>query len=289
MTTKTIITLLGFVSLLLTGCDIKDPIYETSHPEQGKITFMTDWSNIGEGLTAPGSYTIKVGEYSTTADAATYTPDNLFVPQDYRVYIHNTPGNITINDKTASVAATTPPTKQTGTFIQNAPDWLFTCAMNITIEKDRNHELTAVMQQQVRQLTLVIELTGNTTKEIEGITATLSNAAGKLDIDNGILSAPSNVALTFSKDTDYKWLATIRLLGVTGTEQKLSGTISFTNKNLQAISFDSDLSTQLATFNNDKRTPLTLSGTVVETPTGAGFTGTITSWNKVERDPVVAN
>ena len=39
--------------LLLVGCDPKDPIYDTPHPEKGAVTLTTDWSGIGEGLTAP--------------------------------------------------------------------------------------------------------------------------------------------------------------------------------------------------------------------------------------------
>lgn len=289
MTTKTIITLLGYASLLFASCDVKDPIYDTPHPELGRITFTTNWNHIGEGLTAPGSYTIKVGEYSVTASGTTYTLNNLFEPQNYRAYIYNTPDNITISGTTASVAAATPPTSQAGTFIQNSPQWFFTSAMDVTVEKDKCHEVTALMQQQVRQLTLVIEPAGDAAERIENITATLSGIAGVLDIDNGTHSKASNVALNFSKDTDGKWSVTVRLLGVTGMEQKLSATISFTDGNPQAIPLDSNLSAELSTFNNDKHIPLELSSKVVQTPTGTGFTATITSWKKVERAPVVAN
>ena len=30
--------------LLLSDCDVKDPIYNTSHPDKGQITLTTDWS-----------------------------------------------------------------------------------------------------------------------------------------------------------------------------------------------------------------------------------------------------
>ena len=41
-------------ALSFAACDVKDPIYNTPHPEQGAITLVTDWSGIGEG---PVSYT----------------------------------------------------------------------------------------------------------------------------------------------------------------------------------------------------------------------------------------
>ena len=34
-------------ALSLAACDVKDPIYNTPHPEQGAITLVTDWSGIG--------------------------------------------------------------------------------------------------------------------------------------------------------------------------------------------------------------------------------------------------
>ena len=93
--------------------------------------------------------------------------------------------------------------------------------MDAVIEKDTEYELTAAMQQQVRQLTLVIEPTGGTTDRIEGVEGYFSGAAATLDMDNGTYGTPSNVALTFTKITSGadagKWSATMRLLGVAGT------------------------------------------------------------------------
>ena len=106
--------------------------------------------------------------------------------------------------------------------------------MDAVIEKDTEYELTAAMQQQVRQLTLVIEPTGGTTDRIEGVEGYFSGAAATLDMDNGTYGTPSNVALTFTK-------------------------------------------------------PLALGGTVAETPTGAGFSATITDWKQVTGGPVTAD
>lgn len=287
MTTKTLITLLGGISLLLAGCDVKDPIYDTAHPEHGKITITTDWSKIGEGLTAPESYQIKVGDYMTTANSATHTLDHLFAPQDYHAYIYSTADNIAVNGTTASVAIVGP-SGGLGAAIHNTPQWFFACATNLTIGKDKDYEFTATMQQQVRQLTLVIEPTGNSAQRIESISAKLSGVAGTLDIDNGTYGSPSVVSLPFSKGADGKWSATVRLLGTTDMPT-LDGTISFTSGNPEPILFDSDLTASLSTFNNDKRTPLTLNGPVVITPDGADFTATITGWEIVEKDEVTAN
>lgn len=279
------------IATLLTACDVKDPIYNTSHPDSGTITLTTDWSGIGEGLTAPAAYTVATlpaaaagatGGYTATLNGTTNTLDRFFAPGAYRILVYNTPEHITVSGTTASVEAATSPTGQSGTFVHNAPEWLFTSATDAVIEADKDHAFTAVMQQQVRSLTLIIEPTGETTDRIESITGTLSGVAASLDIADGTHGTPSNVAMTFSKITSGtdagKWSTTVRLLGMTGTEQRLAATIVFTNDNPATVNLDSDLTTALATFNTDKRKPFTLGGTVVDTPTGAGFGATITDW-----------
>ena len=289
------------IATLLAGCDVKDPIYDTPHPEHGTVALTTDWSGIGEGLTAPASYTVAVtpaaaaatGGYTATLTGTTATLDHLFEPGKYSIYAYNTPEHIAVTGTVASVEAASAPAGQTGTFVGNAPGWLFASAMDATIEADTEHAYTAVMQQQVRQLTLIIEPTGGTTDRVESITGTLSGVAGTLDIDNGTHGSPSNVAMTFSKiieGTDAgKYAATVRLLGTAGTQQQLTATIAFTDGSPAAVTLTRDLTPELAAFNADKRTPLTLGGSVVETPTGAEFSATITGWTPVHGGPVTAD
>lgn len=278
-------------AILLAACDVKDPIYNTPHPDHGKITLTTEWDGIGEGLTAPASYTVAIlpavasaatGGYTATMDGTTNRLDHLFDPGAYRILIYNTPEHITVSGTTASVEATTLPAGLSGTFIHNAPDWLFASVTDAVVEADKEHAYTAMMKQQVRELTLIIEPTGETTGRIESITGTLSGVAGTLDIADGTHASPANVALTFSKITSGtdagRWSATVRLLGIAGAQQRLTATLRYADDNPKATTLDSDLTTALAAFNADKRTPLTLGGPMVETPTGAGFGATITNW-----------
>ncbi len=75
------------------GCDVKDPIYDTPHPEHGTVTLTADWSGIGRGLTAPASYTVAAtpaaggGNGRVTrlpSHGTTATLDHLFEPGMYR-------------------------------------------------------------------------------------------------------------------------------------------------------------------------------------------------------------
>lgn len=268
--------------LLLAGCDPKDPIYNTPYPEKGALTLTTDWSNIGEGLTAPGTYTVAADGYSATLSGTVNLLDHLFAPGKYSIFAYNAAEHITVSGSTATVATTTGNVDGAGLFIQDTPGWLFTSVTDAVIEADKDHTLTAVMQQQVRELTLIIEPTGGSTDRIERIEGYLTGAAASLNFADGTHATPSNVEVQFAQIADGtnagKWSATVRLLGVADGQQKLSGQILFADGNPAAVNLDSDLSTDLATFNADKRKPLTLGGKVVETPTEAGFGATITDW-----------
>ena len=92
--------------------------------------------------------------------------------------------------------------------------------------------------------------------------------------------------LHFTKITDGddagKWTATVRLLGIAGGTQRLAATLTYTGGNPADTSLDSDLTAALAGFNDDKAAPLTLGGTMVETPTEAGVTAGITGWETVD-------
>ncbi len=270
--------------MLLAACSVEAPIYDTAHPEHGRITLTTDWSGRGEGIDIPASHHVRANGDETGKQTFT-----ALEPGTHRLHLYHDATGITVSGNTVSVASVT---RAGG--IDASPDWFFSAAMNVEIEADKVHPVTATMQQQVRELTLIIEPTGGTADNIESITATLSGAAGSLDIDNGAHGSPSDVALTFTKITTGadagKWSATVRLLGIAeGAAPQLTGTIAFTGSTPADIPLDSDLTSALAGFNDDKKTPLTLGGTAVETPTGTGFSATITGWTTVNRPGIIAD
>jgi len=266
-----IITVLSV--LLLSSCARVD-VYDTDHPNHGKITLTTDWSEIGQDITIPQNYVVQVGNYSATVSGNTNTIDNLFLPNIYNTYIYNVADKITVSETTATVAVS-------NNIADPMPEWFFSSVLSLTIEQDKKHHFTAIMQQQVRELNFVIETTGGTPDRIESITATLSGVASSLDFADNTHSDAVSVVPTFEKQEDGKWLATVRLLGITGNEQKLSLTIAFADNSPATINTEVDIHTELGDFNADKRTPLTLGAQVIETPTGAGFAATITDWTEI--------
>lgn len=293
MGTKILLPTIAAMGMALAACDVTDPIYNTANPDYGKITLTTDWSDRGADVAIPASYTVRVGAFSAVLSGTVNAIDNLFPPATYRALVCNTADHIAVSGTTASVEAASVAAPSALSLVDNAPGWFFSCAMDMPIEKDKTQNFTAIMRQQVRQLTLVIEPVGGTADRIESIAGTLSGVAGTLDIDTQTHGSPSNVALTFTKIVSGpdagKWSATVRLLGVAGSRQQLGAVVAFTGNTPAPIDLDSDLTTALAGFNSDKKTPLTLGSQIVETGTATGFTATITGWNQVAGGQAIAN
>ena len=292
-------SLLAAALLLSATSCVKDELHDTPHPDTGKITVTANWNDRGEDVSIPAQWTMTMGDYAGAETGATHAPDYLFAPGSYTLAAYNIPENITISGTTATVA---PDSKVrvgqkegfqglqvpfSATLISNAPGWLFTSVQEVTIEADTDYELTAVMHQQVRQLTLVIEPTGDAADRIESIEGSLSGAAGTLDFATGTYGAASEVALHFTKITEGedagKWTATMRLLGIAGDTQRLTATLTYADGNPADTGLESDLTEALADFNADKTVPLTLGGTIAETPEETEFSGfEITGWKPVD-------
>ena len=286
-------SLLAAALLLAATSCVKDTLYDTPHPDYGKIAVTADWSARGEGIDIPATWTVNMGDYTGTETSATHTPDHLFAPGSYTLAVWNPAEGITVSGTTATIAAATGNRAGTDAFVDNAPGWFFTHTEQVSIEKDKDYPLTAVMQQQVRELTLMIEPAGDAADRIESIGGTLSGAAGTLDFATGTYGAASDVALHFTKITEGedagKWTATVRLLGITGNTQTLTATLTYSDGNPADTNLESDLTAALADFNADKTVPLTLGGTIADTPTEAGVEAGITGWEKIDGGDVNAD
>ena len=286
MKARQYINMMGMAAAVLLSSCVKDTLYDTPHPDYGKIAVTADWSARGEGINIPATWTVTMGDYTGTETSATHAPDHLFAPGSYTLAVWNPAEGITVSGTTATIAAATGNRAGTDAFVDNAPGWFFTHTEQVSIEKDKDYPLTAVMQQQVRELTLMIEPAGDAADRIESIGGTLSGAAGTLDFATGTHGTPSEVELHFTKITEGddagKWMATVRLLGIAGDAQRLTATLTYTDGNPQPTSLNSDLTSALNGFNDGKTAPLTLGGTIAETPGEAGFTGEITDWETVD-------
>ncbi len=272
--------------LMGTGCDIKDPIYYTPHPDHGKIVLTTEWSNRSVGIEIPDCYTVQVGNYREEVSGTTSVLDYLFEAGTHAVHIYNPSEHITVEGTVARVSQVAGRNEaDEASFIYPTPEWFFSCATEVTVEKDHVHTLTASMRQQIRQLTLVVEPEGVEPDQILSIEGWLTGVAGELDIDHDLHTGTSDVALDFARidegaDTG-KWSVTVRMLGISGTDQTLCTRLYLVGSGSDAIRVDSDLSAALSDFNGNKKTPLSLTARLVIVPdpeVEAGFTATIEDW-----------
>jgi hypothetical protein len=268
---------------LATSC-VKVGLNETNHPTGGKIVSLTtNWDNRGESLAIPSNYRIMIGDNSSSYNweemlsGVTNTVENLFPASTYHINIWNTTDNITISGTTA-----------TADYDAGSTGWFFTGTENITIEADKDYNVTVNMQQQVRLLTFELDIQGDAKDRLTDIDATFSGVAGAININNGNPTGnPATVGLDFVI-TGGKYVAQIRLFGITGNEQNLSLTLHFEDGNPSTHTVTSDISSQLKAFNADRKTPFTLSSILAVTPSETGYTAIISDWENND-GAIIAN
>ena len=61
-TTRYISIMAAAAGLLLTASCVKDTLYDTPHPDYGKIAVTADWSARGEGIDIPAAWTVTMGD-----------------------------------------------------------------------------------------------------------------------------------------------------------------------------------------------------------------------------------
>jgi hypothetical protein len=266
---KSLPSLLLLAAIAASAACVKVDLNSTDHPAHAQIVSLTtDWADRGEGIAIPDPYTAAIGRWSASFHGVTNTVEHLFPEGTYHINIWNEAANITVSDETA-----------TADYPAGDPGWLFTGSQDVTLERDCDHSIVVAMHQQVRELTVVLEPAGDAKDRITGIDATLSGVAGAVNIDTGNPEgAPQTVALAFELRGDGKYYATIRILGVTGSDRNLAFTLRFADGNPSPQTLDSDLSDRLAAFNADKKTPLTLAAILTVTPSQSGVLATIDNW-----------
>lgn len=138
-------TVAAAVVLLATSC-VKNTLYNTPHPNHGKIAVTVDWSGRGAGLDLPALWMVSLGDYTGTERSATHAPEQLFTPGEYTLAAWNPMEKIAVADTTATVATVPGNGSAAGSFIEPRPVWFFTSVQQVQIEKDKDHTFTAVMR-----------------------------------------------------------------------------------------------------------------------------------------------
>lgn len=89
MKARQYINMVGMAAAVLLSSCVKDTLYDTPHPDYGKIAVTADWSVRGEGIDIPATWTVTMGDYTGKETSATHTPDHLFAPGSYTLAVWN--------------------------------------------------------------------------------------------------------------------------------------------------------------------------------------------------------
>jgi len=293
------VVVVGVLMLALSGCVKEKLVDPTPVPGQGRITVTPDWTMLASGVERPTTYVVEIGDYTAECTTDSHTPDRLFDPGNYQVYLYNKVDGFTISDgKVHGEASHTggdvlrASQLGRGTLPPLPSSLLFLGMAQVEVEEDDNQEFLVPMQQQTAEVVFVLEATDH----VEGITGTLTGLAGGWDANSDLPIGESITAtLTFEKITEGpdagKFRAVLRMLGTIGDIQQLQLTVTYNDGTPEATLEPQDIGEQLADINMDKSTPVSLETEIEETPTPgnpAGFTATINDW-KVKTSSGTAN
>lgn len=68
MKARQYINMVGMAAAVLLSSCVKDTLYDTPHPDYGKIAVTADWSARGEGIDIPTTWTVTMGDYNGYGD-----------------------------------------------------------------------------------------------------------------------------------------------------------------------------------------------------------------------------
>lgn len=289
------------VVLLLSGC-VKDELYNTPHPDKGAVQITTDWTRRSSDAILPTDYILRIsstepgtrsaGSEEQTVSGETNLFKSLFLPGTQSLLVYHRAEGITISGTTATVN-----TQEDGT-LNPMPDFLFSAAKKLNLQKDDTLKVTVPMMQRIRTLTLTLKLNPGDDLRIAGTTATLTGIAPAVDLTTGSVTAtegktvvPAFVLGTEGVGTGATGnpvlAASLRLLGVmAGEKQELGIAVALTNGTVQTIV--TDLSEALKNFGGGELEPLQLDATLT-LPAEAEISATISDWDIVNNGDITVN
>lgn len=267
---KKIVLFLGSV-LLLASCDVKDPIYNTPHPNHGIVMGLTEWSQRGEGVEVPIKYRVEVSGTMNTANATTFTMPELFEPDDVEVLAYNLPAGVSANGGIATVSIGTD-----GTLLVPDADVLFSGVATAHVVADDTARVTLAMQQRMREVRFTLTITDGYPERITDIKARLDGVAASINLRTGeVIGNSASVMLSFLRKGD-KLSANVWTIGIIeGAKQQIVTTLTFSDN--YRIETTTDVTDIFHNFNADKLTPLGVTGSLYA-PVGTKPDGTIIDW-----------
>lgn len=260
------------------GVDPPPPVEK----DKGTLVISPDWSNRSNGITAPSSFTVKVGDdYSANLSGTQASFPEPIIAGTYKLIVHNTASQISITNSTATVASS-------GGYVNATPGWLFGFSKQIEIEAQKELQEAPVMKQLMRQLTISISVLDSDvqTIDLDGTVGELTGVAGSVNIETGAIaqtSMPTKFNFTLEGN---KLVANIRLVGIiNGQSQNLSVNVKLkSGKTLEP--YTSNMTSFLTDFNNTMTTAKGLESNIT-LQVSPEFSGVITNWSEMDSEDII--
>ena len=267
---KKIVLFLGSV-LLLASCDVKDPIYNTPHPNHGIVMGLTEWSQRGEGVEVPIKYRVEVSGMTNTATTTTFIMPGLFEPGNVEVLAYNLPAGVSANGGIATVSTGTD-----GTLLVPDAGVLFSGVATAHVIADDTTRVTLAMQQRMREVHFTLTITDGDPERITDIKARLDGVAASINLRTGeVMGNSASVMLSFLRKGD-KLSANVWTIGIIEeAKQQIVTTLTFSDNH--RIETTTDVTDIFHNFNADKLTPLSITGSLYA-PVGTKPDGTRIDW-----------
>lgn len=266
------ILLSACLAVLFTGCDVKDQIFQTSHPGKGAVAGVTDWTQRGEGVDIPAEYRVEAAGATATAAGTAFVLPGFFEPGSVEVFGYNVPPGVSINGGIAAVSADA---AASGLLIPD-PGVLFSGTAMANVTADDTARVTVPMRQLMRYVQFGLTVSSGAPEHISAIDARLEGVASSIELKTGEVTGEAvAVRIPFVR-TGNKLTAGVWVMGVIpSATQRITVRLTFSNGNSTVN--ESDVSEAFRNFNADKLTPLSFTGNV-EAPAGTEVGGTINGW-----------
>lgn len=280
---KITITLLCIcATLFLAGCDVKDPIYNTPHPDKGAIVITADWTQRGEGIATPAKYITEAAGTSFTLHEPVAALAGLFVPGRTELLGYNPAEHVTVKDGVATVD-----NDPDNAGLQHPdPGVLLGGTVTADVVADDTVSVVLPMRQLFRKIAFEVAINGGDSRRIVGIEARLEGVAPSVDLRTGeVTGSAAAVSVPFVLSAE-KLTGTVWVPGmIPGAVQRMVVALTFMDGMKDTV--ETDFSEMFKDFNTDKLHPMRLTGDVYA-PVNSETGGTIIGWTETSGGDVNA-
>lgn len=232
--------LLGWMIAAAAIISCKPEDIEEIDPEANAVSFSVKYGEMTEGVAKPASVALSLDNKEVEVTDNKFYKTDLEVKESYMVTVYNKVEGVSVNDGVISLTGS-------GSTVPSM-DWLFCYAG----EKKLDKSLSVTLQQQTKQINVVLRAMGGKYGSISEVTAELTDVAGQRDLINKVYKGASTVSAKMDQGVLVgTYFGTIRVLGfVADAASALKLNFKYSDGTTSTTTVD--ISSQTEGFNEDK-------------------------------------